>query len=282
LKFLKRRKRDKLRGMPFPQEWVRVLETNFPLYNRLSDADRRELQGHIHVLLEEKRFEGCGGLEMTDEVRVTIAGQACVLLLHRETDYFPAMSSIFVYPSLFVSDVAEEDADGVVKEFEDDRSGESWDRGPVVLSWEDALAGALGRVGGYNSVIHEFAHQLDMENGAMDGAPKLETHEQYDSWENAFSEAYRVVERNVNAGRPTAIDDYGLEGPDEFFAVVAEHFFQTPHALAREHPNLYGELEQYFRQDPASWTGEPGASRTAGGQRRRASRSPKRRRRAGA
>jgi Mlc titration factor MtfA (ptsG expression regulator) len=253
LKVFKGKKRQRLRSQPFPAEWDATLRENFPLYRRLPAADRRELQGNIHVFLDEKCFEGCGGLEMTDEIRVTIAAQACLLLLHRDTNFFPAMTSVFVYPSLFYADVVEENEDGTVSEFEEDRSGESWDYGPVVLSWEDALAGASGEEGGYNSVIHEFAHQLDLENGAADGVPKLESGDQYDSWERVFGEAYARFERIVNLGQQTVIDEYGVEGPDEFFAVATEHFFNTPAELRSEYPELYDKLKSYYRQDPDGW-----------------------------
>lgn len=251
----KSKKRSQARERLFPAAWDFVLRENFPLYSRLPDEDREELKGHIHVFLEEKRFEGCNALEITDEIRVTIAAQACLLLLHRETDYFPEMKSIFIYPTLFYSDVKEEDEFGIVSEYEEDRSGESWDYGPVVLSWEDALVGATGEEGGYNSVIHEFVHQIDLENGAPDGVPRLANREQYQSWERVMSESFEKFEHKLDAGRDTIIDEYGVEGPDEFFAVAVEHFFQTPLELRDEFPRLYDEFKSYFKQDPAEWPG---------------------------
>lgn len=253
MKFLRNKKREKLRARPFPGEWDKILRDNFALYTRLSESDRLELQSHVQVFLDEKRYEGCGGLEMTDEIRVTIAAQACLLLLHRETDYYPAMVSIFVYPSLFVAGVEEMDETGIVSQYEDDLSGEAWDRGPVVLSWEDALMSARGEDEGYNSVIHEFAHQLDIENGAIDGVPRLDGPERYESWEKALSAAFDRFEKKIGAGRDSEVDEYALEGPDEFFAVVTEHFFHTPGRLRAEFPDVYNELKAYFRQDPASW-----------------------------
>jgi Mlc titration factor MtfA (ptsG expression regulator) len=254
LKIFKNKKRERLKAQPFSDKWDEMLRERFPLYDRLSNSDRRELQAHIHVFLEEKQFEGCNDLEVTDEIRVVIAAQACMLLLHRDTDYFPAMTSIFVYPTLFYADVVEEGEDGVVSEYEEDRSGESWDYGPVVLSWEDALMGAAEEEKGYNSVIHEFAHQLDLENGAPDGVPRLENRGQYESWERVMSEAFERFERAVDAGRATVIDEYGVEGPDEFFAVATEHFFLTPAELRREFPDLYDAMKSYFRQDPLDWS----------------------------
>jgi len=253
VKFLRKRKREKTRALPFPDEWDDLLREHFSIYSLLDDSDRRELQSHVMVFLDEKQFEGCAGLELTDEIRVTIAAQACVLLLHRETDYFPSMTSIFVYPSLFVIDAEEQDETGIVSTYEDELSGESWDLGPVVLSWEDALIGARGEDRGYNTVIHEFAHQLDLENGAVDGVPKLDGVEGYDAWERAFTAAYEKLEKKIRADRDSAVDEYALEGPDEFFAVVTEHFFQTPAELRAEFPAVYDELKAYFKQDPAAW-----------------------------
>jgi Mlc titration factor MtfA (ptsG expression regulator) len=256
VKLFKNKKRTQARKKSFPDGWDSILRENFPLYLRLPAEDREELQGHINVFLEEKRFEGCSDLELTDEIRVTIAAQACLLLLHRETDYFPKMQSIFIYPTLFYTDVAEEDEFGIVSEYEEDRSGESWEYGPVVLSWEDALMGARGEESGYNTVIHEFAHRLDLENGAPDGVPGLENGKRYQSWERTMSEAFEQFERKLDSDRETIIDEYGAEGPDEFFAVAVEHFFQTPAELLCEYPRLYDEFKSYFKQDPANWPGE--------------------------
>ena len=167
------KKRDELRARPFPDEWERILNDTFHLYGRLPDRDKVELKQHIHVFLDEKRFEGCDGFEITDDVRVMIAAHACLLLLHRDTDYFPTMQSILVYPSAFLVDVAEAHDGWVVSEYTEDRAGESWDLGPVVLSWDDVLDGLAPDAVGYNVVLHEFAHQLDLESGDVDGVPKL-------------------------------------------------------------------------------------------------------------
>ena len=153
--FLKRRRRERLRATPFPSAWLEILEKNFPLYRRLSAADQRELQGHIQVFLAEKQFEGCGGLEITDEIKVTIAAQACLLLLHRDTDYYPWVHSVLVYPSAYVGKTASELSSGLWTEGEQPRGGESWRHGPVVLTWDHVRSGAADIADGHNIVFHE-------------------------------------------------------------------------------------------------------------------------------
>ena len=258
LSYFKKRKRPGLRALPFPAEWARILEANVPAYRRLPADLRAQLHGHIHVLLAEKHFEGCNGLEITDEVRVTIAGEAGLLLLNRETNYYPDLVTVLVYPSIFYADV--EDADGhIVSEYKEDRSGESWDLGVVILSWEDAVEHASTGRAGYNVVLHEFAHQLDMENGAMDGVPRIADRHERDAWRAAFAAAYDRFERAAYSNRRTLVDPYGAGDPAEFFAVVTESFFERPLALSREYPDLYAALSRYYHVDPAAWQA-PGAA----------------------
>lgn len=247
---LKKRRRERLRAQPLPPGFEQVLIDNVPVYRRLPDDLRTQLHAHMQVFLAEKHFEGCNGLEITDEVRATIAGEACLLLLNRETNYYPDLVTILVYPTIFYADV--EDHEGhIVSEYKEDRSGESWELGVVILSWEDAVEHASTGRAGYNVVLHEFAHQLDMENRSMDGMPRLKTREERDTWRSAFTEAY---ERFESGGpRRSVVDDYGAGDPAEFFAVVTESFFERPLALRREQPALYDVLARYYRVDPASW-----------------------------
>ncbi len=250
LGLLKRRRRARIAAQPFPDAWQATLETNFRLYRRLSEADRHELHGRTHVLLAEKDFEGCGGLAMTDEIRVTIAAQACLLLLHRDSDYFPGLRSVLVYPRAFVVDDTEVLEPNLVLEGgEDVRLGESWSRGNVILSWEDVVSGG----GGFNVVLHEFAHQLDTEDGGMDGAPYLEEQGQSSRWAAVLGEHYRELREAVARRRSTLLDAYAATNPAEFFAVATEVFFEKALRLRREHPDLYQELSRYYRQDPAGW-----------------------------
>jgi MtfA peptidase len=246
----KRRRRERLRSAPFPPAWLDIIVKNVPIYNRLPEADRRELQGHIQVFLFEKHFEGCGGLELTDEMKVTIAAQACLLLLHREADCYTRLITILVYPHAYVARSVEPIGNGVVLEGETVRLGEAWRDGVVVLSWDDVRSGATDIHDGQNVVLHEFAHQLDQEDGSADGAPMLERRSQYVTWARVLGAEYEKLRRDAERGRSSVLDQYGATNPAEFFAVATECFFENPVPLEKKHPELYAELKAYYRQDP--------------------------------
>jgi Mlc titration factor MtfA (ptsG expression regulator) len=246
----KRRRREWLRAQPFPPAWLPILENNCPFYRGLAGDDRRELLGHIQVFLAEKHFEGCGGLEMTDEIRVTIAAEASLLLLHRETDYYRRLITILVYPGAYVARGIEAIGDGAVLEGDVARLGEAWQEGVVVLSWDDVRKGASDIHDGHNVVLHEFAHQLDQEDGSADGAPILEHRSRYLAWARVLGAEYEQLRRDSERGRRTVLDEYGATNPAEFFAVATECFFEKPARLQRKHPELYEELKAYYRQDP--------------------------------
>lgn len=248
----KKKRRERLMKQPFPQSWLEIIERNVPYHRQLPPEDRLELQGLIQVFLAEKQFEGCGGLEMTEEIRVTIAAQACILLLHRTTDFYPNLVSILVYPDIFTAPVHGRDPIGAVSDDVEEYTGESWDRGVVVLSWNDVVMDAKDIHDGYNVVFHEFAHQLDDENGSDDGVPLLPDESMYESWNRVFNREYRRLVGSIGRRR-TFLDRYGADSPAEFFAVVTEYFFEMPIELERRHPELYGELRKFYRQDPASF-----------------------------
>jgi len=252
LGWLRRRRRQQVRTRPFPPEWNAILE-RLPIYGRLPGPDRAEVCEHIQVLLEEKRFEGCGGLEITDEIRVTVAAHAAVLLLHRQTDYYPQLASILIYPEAYNAPADRHVGDYLVEEGIEMREGESWYRGSMVLSWEDVQRGAADIGDGQNVVFHEFAHQLDDESGTADGTPVLESREQWRRWVSVFEQEYQALQDADDRGRRTLIDPYGAESPPEFFAAVTECFFERPRKLKQRHPELYGLLSGFYRQDPASW-----------------------------
>ena len=247
----KKRRRERLRKQPFPAEWLSILERNVPYYRLLPPEDRRELQGHISVFLAEKNFEGCGGLAMTGEVRVTIAAYACILLLHRDTDYYPRLDSILVYPRPFVAETATKGPGKMVIKGEEVRVGESWRVGAVILAWSDVTHSIRYPNDGHNVIFHEFAHQLDSENMASDGFPLVEDEDVAEEWSGAFTEAYERFIEELEQGRETLIDEYGAESPPEFFAVVTETFFELPIELQEEYPQLYDAMKHFFRQDPA-------------------------------
>ncbi|MEO7361882.1 MAG: M90 family metallopeptidase, partial [Gemmatimonadaceae bacterium] len=181
-KWLTRRRREPLFRTPLPAEWQAIIRRNVPYVARLPAADHEELGGHIQVFLAEKKFEGCGGLEITDEIRVTIAAQACILLLHSQTDYFSKLLSILVYPSTYVVPGGRHMGGGLVDDNPEARLGESWVSGVVVLVWDSVLSGAGDIQDGHNVVLHEFAHQLDQEDGASDGLPILQHRSMYADW----------------------------------------------------------------------------------------------------
>ena len=248
----KNRRRQRLRAEPFSAHWLDVIERNLPYYLLLGSEDQRELLEHVRVFLAEKNFEGCKGFALTDEVRVTIAAHACVLLLHRDTDYYPRLVSILVYPHAFVSEITTKGPGRTVIKGEETRVGESWQYGVVIFAWDDVEFSIAHPHDGHNVILHEFAHQLDAENGASDGFPLVEDEDLADEWSEAFTNAYDQFLDELDAGHESVIDAYGAENPSEFFAVVTETFFELPAELREEYPELYEALKRYFRQDPVA------------------------------
>ena len=249
--FLRRRRRERLAKAPFPAEWLRILEARFPYYRLLSREEQTRLQFLIRCFLEEVRFEGCGGLEVTDEIRVTIAAQASILLLNREEDVYPGLLSVLVYPTAYSVPSQHVDEVGVVHEGYDTHLGEAWERGAVILSWDDVRRDTAEMSDGQNVTLHEFAHQLDQQDGTFDGAPLLDTQAHYRSWARILMKEYEALQRAAERGEQSLIDQYGATDPAEFFAVVTEAFFEQPRALQVKHPELYAELAKFYRQDPA-------------------------------
>ncbi len=254
ISLFRRRRRQRLRSEPFPAEWRAIIDRNVPLVRRMSNADRQELYSHIQIFIAEKHFEGCGGLELTDEIRVTIAAQACVLLLHRESDYYPRVTSILVYPSTYIAEEERSIGGGIWEEGGEARLGHTHERmGVIVLAWDAALHGSRILGDGPNVVLHEFAHQLDFENASTDGTPVLESKQQYISWARVLGAEYEQLRKVDAMGGESFLDTYGAQNPAEFFAVVTEMFFERPLDLRSKHPELYAELARYYRQDPASY-----------------------------
>lgn len=262
-----RRRRLRLGGQPFPAAWRRLLQRQLPLYNHLPHPLQKRLQAMVQVFMAEKPVIGCQRLAVTDDMRVLIAAQACVpvLVLHGDPHPapYPDLREVLLYPSSFVVDAKHHQPGGVVSEGREERLGESWQEGIVVLSWPDAQAGARsgqwGRHGppdaapGHNVVMHEFAHQLDQATGPANGAPALRPGQSAETWTQVFKRAYEDLRWLVDAGEPTLIDPYGASAPEEFFAVATETFFMQPNAMAEQHPALYAQLQQYFRLDPKAW-----------------------------
>ena len=251
--FLAERRRNRLRARPFPAAWREILARRVP-YARLLPPDLRvQLEKHIHVFLAEKPFIGCGGQEITDEVRVTIAAQACLLILNRGTDCYPNLRQVLVYPGAFIVERLRPEPSGVLQEQRQVLSGESWTQGQVVISWQDALEGAAVVDDGRNVVIHEFAHQLDQQKGYANGAPWLGQRDRYVRWSRVLGEEFGRLQAQVITGQPSLFSTYGATNPAEFFAVVSEVFFEQPREMAAMHPALYAELRDFYRVDPLAW-----------------------------
>ena len=248
---LKTRRRNRLRSQPVPASWLEILQRNVPHYGRLSPLEQQDLRGDIHVFIAEKNFEGCGGLEMTDEIKISIAAYACLLLLHLQHDYYPRLQSVLVYPDAYPVPAVRRAVGNIVVEGDEMRAGESWRTGVVVISWNHVLHRPADPGGGRNVAFHEFAHQLDQEKGVADGAPVLPKSSMYRAWARILSREYQVLLEAAGADRPTLLDKYGATNPAEFFAVVTEYFFEQPQQLREQHPELYDELKLYYGQDPA-------------------------------
>lgn len=248
--FLKRPHRKRLRETPLPPGWGAIIERNVPLAKRLTPEERGRLDGLIQIFLDEKSFEGAGGLDLDDEIRVTIAAQACLLLVNRDVEApYPELESIVVYPHAWRAQKRER-AGGVVLESEGVNLGESWSKDLVVLAWDRAKSDGRNAADGHNVVLHEFAHQLDAEGGAVDGAPALDR-KHFGPWAQVLGAEFEELRALVESGERSDIDAYGATNAPEFFAVVTEEFFEQPDQMAENHPQLYRQLVQFFRQDPA-------------------------------
>jgi Mlc titration factor MtfA (ptsG expression regulator) len=252
-KFIFRRiKRKKLLLMSFPDEWEQIIRKNVPLYNRLPDSLKQQLHGLVNVFLAEKKFEGCGGLEITNEIKVTIAAQACMLLLNRKAKYFPKLHTILVYPHTYAAKTISSDG-RIIIEGQSVRLGESWQNGPVVLAWDSVTGGTRNIADARNVVLHEFAHQLDQEDGSADGAPILEHRSRYVTWARVLSSEYEILQRKKEKHRKSIMNKYGATNPAEFFAVATETFFEKSKQMKKRHPELYDELKNYYKLDPVEW-----------------------------
>lgn len=237
---------------PFPSAWLGYLQSNVSLYQTLPAEEQERLRDDLRLLVAHKSWEGCRGLALTEEMQVTIAAQACLLLLGFEgRDLFPNVESILLYPAGYVATARTMSPGGVIYESESARLGEAWSRGPVILSWPDALAGGRNAADGRNVVLHEFAHKLDFRDGAADGVPPLPEAGQYETWASVMSAEYAALVAQSQAGQETLLDWYGATDAAEFFAVATECFFEKPADLAHSHPALYEVLRSYYRQDPA-------------------------------
>lgn len=238
---------------PFKQEWVELMAANVPLYPQLTEELKEKLHGRIARFIATTRFEACNGLELTEAMILTVAAQACLLVLNREGDPYPKLKTVYLYPTTFSSIQTSQDAFGVVTEGVVHRLGESWENGTVVLAWDSVAQGARNPRDARNVTLHEFAHQLDHENGDTDGAPELSDHQAYRSWARVFTENYSDFRTLLENGKRGLLDPYGATAPAEYFAVVTETFFEKPFQLKKRYPELFDELQRYYGVDPQEW-----------------------------
>lgn len=251
---LVKQRRNHLKSRPFPALWAAIIENNIPIYNRLSPLERRQLQGHIQVFLAGKQFIGCGGLQVTEEMKVIIAAIACLLLLNEQGEYFPKLRSILIYPNTYFVNVTTVTENYVVEEMRVARLGESWTNDQVVLSWEQVKQDTYNWSDGHNVVLHEFAHQLDQADGRAEGVPILQHNSDYTIWAQVMTDEYQQLCNDVQRGVKTVIDSYGTTNPAEFFAVATETFFEKPQQLLDKHSALYQLLQRYYQLDPVQWS----------------------------
>ncbi|PCJ22026.1 MAG: hypothetical protein COA96_14950 [SAR86 cluster bacterium] len=238
----------------FPDAWLKIVIRRLPFYSSFPEVMKFQLQNLIKVFLHDKQFIGCAGLEITDDMRVTIAAQACLLILNRTTNPYADLVSVLVYPSTFVATREVRDALGLVSTSHIALLGESWSQGKVILAWDNVEMGVRNLHDGHNVVLHEFAHQLDNESGIHNGAPLLLTRGAYKSWAHVFSKEFEELQSNVTSGKKNLIDQYGATNPAEFFAVTTETFFERPEEMRKSHKELFQELAKFYGLDPTQWS----------------------------
>jgi Mlc titration factor MtfA (ptsG expression regulator) len=242
---------------PLDAQWQAILSRNIPVVSRMSGDLQHQLHKLVQQFLHQKKFVGCAGLEVDDEMRLTIAGQACLLLLNRRTRVYPALHTILVYPSAFMVPRKEVDEAGVVTEARQDLLGESWGDGRVILAWDHVQRGSGDWTDGQNVVLHEFAHQLDSESGSNNGAPYLGSQDNYRNWSAVLSRDFASLQVDAMYRQQSVMDHYGATSPAEFFAVATETFFEKPWQMAERHGALFSELFKYYRVDPRAWLAQP-------------------------
>ncbi len=252
-----RLRRRRVLSRPFPVQWQQGLARDMALYRRLPHPVRQRVHQNTLLILDEVNFYGCAGQTVTEPMRVLIAAHAAVLVSGLSVDYYQRLESILVYPGAYRSDVEWQDGEVLGTESQD-RLGESWDAGRVILGWDQLAAEAADPDTATNVMLHEFAHQLDQLDGAADGAPPLASGVSAENWHQVFSDAWQRLQEYPE-DPDGVIDDYGATDPAEFFAVVTEAFFLTPVQLRQQEPALYRCLSGFYRLSPADW---PESTRT--------------------
>jgi MtfA peptidase len=247
----RRQRRKTLLAKPLSAEQREVMEKLVPLVKRLPQPLRQTLEGKMNLFFDQVTLRGINGLEVTEAMRLSIGAQACLLVVNSPA-WYDTLRNVLVYPSAFLTGRGSHDGQ-FVHEGNHATLGESWARGPVVLSWDDALHGGLDAGDGHNVVIHEFAHQLDALSGHVNGIPLLRKGQTYAGWEKAMLDAYNDHGERLERGEQTLIDPYGATSHQEFFAEAIVAFFEKPKALRSKEPALYAQLAELLALDPAQW-----------------------------
>jgi len=246
--------RKKISEAMFPESWENILRNNIHYYCILDPVEQSHFHALIQVFIKEKYWEGCGGLELTDEIRVTISAQACLLLLGIKHDYYLNVQSILVYPSTVIPPqrkIGYFETVHAPLEVAKPILGQAFQQGPVILVWDAVLRSSRHPELGQNVVYHEFAHKLDMLDGTADGTPPLRNLSEYRDWVIICSREYLRLRHDAEQGKKSFLDAYGATTEAEFFAVVTEQFFDSPIRLKEQAPDLYRVLKEYYNQDPA-------------------------------
>lgn len=248
------RRRRKIVEAPFPSAWEDIIRRNMAHYPLLDEQEQKRLRERVAVFMAEKKWEGCGGLALTDEMRVTISAMACLLILNLSDNDYENVESILVYPSelvlperrlgFFETALEPLEPAGPI-------TGQAFEQGPLILVWDAVLESIHYPASGYNVVYHEFAHKLDMQDGVADGTPRLADGKSYQNWIKTCEREYKQLMKDVQKGKRTFLDEYGATDEAEFFAVATEHFFDQPLMMKKSLPELYRVLKEYYRQDPA-------------------------------
>ncbi len=253
--WLRRRRRRKLLALPFPQAWEAIMRRNVAHDEWLEAEEQAHLRDLIRVFVAEKSWEGCGGLALTDEIRVTVAAQACLLILGLSDDLYRNVHSILIYPSTVIIPPQRPGAFEVLTRpvgHDQPILGEAQLRGPVILVWDAVKRTGRHPESGHNVVYHEFAHKLDMLDGRADGTPPLAERSEIRRWSEVCSREYLSLRERKARGQASLLDAYGATNEAEFFAVATEHFFDQPAALRSRHRELYDVLQAFYHQDPAA------------------------------
>ena len=256
--WFRERRRKKLTQGIFPSAWEEIIRQNVAHYCMLGDAERAHLRALIQVFIAEKNWEGAGGLELDDEIRVTISAQACLLILGVPHNYYQNVQSIIVYPSTVVPPQRKLGSFEITiapMDIERPIIGQAFLQGPVIIIWDAVLHGGRHPELGHNVIYHEFAHKLDMLDGAADGTPPLRDRAEYRDWILVCSREYQRLRHDAAMGKKSFLNAYGATSEAEFFAVATEQFFDQPRLMINEAPDLYRVLQEYYRQNPAERMG---------------------------